>query len=178
MMCNNFASQSCSSAGAPFHFIFIFFSPPHFYVFTIGDKAPTGFTIMLCRCSQQERVIAVGVWGSPRRFGGSGQSCQKLPEDSAVLRTPAPAKCRKTVCLSFHFACDAASVRAARASVRRHPGRSSARFFRLSIDNCIKPTCWLGDSGGGGVSGTCQRRHACPPGPRKRRLHARAAARR
>lgn len=136
---------------------------------------------MLCRCSQQERVIAVGVWGSPRRFGSSGQSCQRLPEDSAVLRTPAPAKCRKTVCLSFHFACAAASMRAARASVRRHPGCSSARFFRLSIDNCVKPTCWLGDSGSGGVSGTCQRRHACPPGPRKRRtltLHARAAARR
>lgn len=36
---------------------------------------------MLCRCSQQERVIAVGVWSSPRRFGSSGQSCQKLPKD-------------------------------------------------------------------------------------------------
>lgn len=37
---------------------------------------------MLCRCSQQERVIALGVWSSLRRIGSSGQSCQGLPKDS------------------------------------------------------------------------------------------------
>lgn len=37
---------------------------------------------MLCRCSQQERVIALGVWSSLRRIGSSGQSCQALPKDS------------------------------------------------------------------------------------------------
>lgn len=54
---------------------------------------------MLCRCSQQERVIAVGVWSSPRRFGSSGQSCQKLPKDSpGYTRVLLPSAGRLFVC--------------------------------------------------------------------------------
>lgn len=102
MMCNNF----CVSVLQLSRSTFLFYSPHptptphhHFYVFTVGDKAPTGFTIMLCRCSQQERVIAVGVWGSPRRFGSSGQSCQELPEDSAgCARLLLPSAGRLFVC--------------------------------------------------------------------------------
>lgn len=66
---------------------------------------------MLCRCSQQERVIALGVWSSLRRIGSSGQSCQVLPMDSpgcvCVLYCSYVCSChtaeRITVC--FHFAC-------------------------------------------------------------------------
>lgn len=102
MMCNNLASQSCSTAAPPFFFF-------AFYVFTVIDKAPAGSTIMLCRCSQQERVIAVGVWSSLRRFGSSGQSCQKLPKDPpGYTRVLLP--CSENLRLSFHFACDANST--------------------------------------------------------------------
>lgn len=73
LRCNSPVLQFCSLARA------LFFS---FYIFTLSDKAPVAFSIMLCRCSQQERVIALGVWSSLRRIGSSGQSCQGLPEDS------------------------------------------------------------------------------------------------
>lgn len=52
-----------------------------FYIFTLSDKAPVAFSIMLCRCSQQKRVIALGVWSSLRRIGSSGQNCQGLSKD-------------------------------------------------------------------------------------------------
>lgn len=151
MMCNNLAPQSCSTAAPPI------FSPP-FYVFTVIDKAPAGCTIMLCRCSQQERVIAVGVWSSPRRFGSSGQSCQKLPEDPpGYTRVLLP--CSKNLCLSFHFACDANTQHAHWCSYTLASGMP----FCQSINNCTRPTCWLPD-GDSRVPGTCQR-HTCPQDP-------------
>lgn len=70
---NSPSLQLCSFSRGTFFF---------FYIFTLSDKAPVAFSIMLCRCSQQERVIALGVWSSLRRIGSSGQSCQGLPKDS------------------------------------------------------------------------------------------------
>lgn len=157
MICNNFASQSCSSAGAPFFFFFL---------------------LRLCRRWQNPNRLhnyAVQVQ-SARKSNCNG--CLELPETVWKLRAElseapkgptglyvcAPAKRTKTVCLSFHFACAADSMRVARASVHRHPECSSAHFFRLSIDNCIRPTCWLRDSDSC-VPGTCQRHHTCPQDP-------------
>lgn len=56
----------------------------------------------------------------------------EAPKGLTGLHACAPAKHRKTVCLLFHFACAADSMRIARAF---------SHFFNLSIDNCINPTC-------------------------------------
>lgn len=141
--------------------LFFFFSLP-FYVFTGVDKAPEGFTIMLCRCSQQERVIAVGVWSSPRRFGSSGQSCQKLPEDPPGYTRVLPPSAGRVSVRRFVFAC-AANTRQQRAGSTciRSPTAAIARHL---LTTAIRPTCRLRDSDSG-VPGTCQRHHTCPQDP-------------
>lgn len=77
---------------------------------------------MLCRCSQQERVIALGVWSSLRRIGSSGQSCQALPKDS-------PGWVRARVCVLC--------VRALVTSQRDHHYVLHAVTLRYALFVCI-----------------------------------------
>lgn len=89
---------SCSLAGM--------FFPPPFHIFTISDKALVAFSIMLCGCSQQERVIALGVWSSLKWIGSSEQRRQVLPMVSPVCTCAfiylcVPAMLARIICCHF-----------------------------------------------------------------------------
>lgn len=118
---------------------------------------------MLCRCSQQERVIAVGVWSSPRRFGSSGQSCQKLPKDPpGYTRVLLPGAGPIFV---WRFILHVLQIHSKHICERaRAPGHQRRPSLDQFIDSCIRPTCWLLDNDSG-VPGTCQRHHARPQDP-------------
>lgn len=139
---------------------------------------------MLCRCSQQERVIALGVWSSLRRIGSSGQSCQGLPKDSPGC-----------VYMCVHFLCvflshgsknNIISLRmswapscASRAAClhTRERGKRYASINKTEAGVCAacvssprRLTTASSRPAGSldsdiRVPGTCQRHHMCPKGP-------------
>lgn len=142
--------QLCSLAGAISPFFF------SFYIFTLSDKAPVAFSIMLCRCSQQERVIALGVWSSQRRIGGSGQSCQ------GSRRTPS--FCVFYIYLYRTRPCVCVCVFLSRRG-RNNIIPCRGVCIRAAVQRCVWRQGRRPADSDGRVPGTCQRRHTCPAAP-------------
>ena len=153
-----------------------------FYIFTLSDKAPVAFSIMLCRCSQQERVIALGVWSSLRRLEAQGRAVRRSRRTRqfvcAFQMCVLLSHRKNNVMFSFwqgHVAC-AATLHMRATCLHMHERGNdmhvlttweclrSLRFLALPFDNCIEPTHWLAD-GDSRVPRTCQLHHMRPQAP-------------
>lgn len=105
MICNNFTSQSCSSAGAPF------FSLSLLLRFYRRWQSPNRLHNYVVQVQSARKSNCSGCLELPETVWKLRAELSEAPKGVTRLHAGAPAKRRKTVCLSFHFACAADSMR-------------------------------------------------------------------